>query len=80
MRVEVKTFVDINVGDVVRFNDKENRDFIGYVTHIGDKNSNILWSDGTTIEWSNTLVFRRLTGENKYDILKPLLVNAELED
>ena len=80
MRVEVKTYVDINVGDVVRYDEEENDDFIGYVTNVGNKYSDILWSDGTTIEWSNTVIANRLTGDNKYDILKQLLVNAEMED
>ena len=80
MRVEVKIFVDINVGDVVRYDNDENYNFIGYVTRIGHENSNILWSDGTTMQWSNTRIANHLTSDNKYDILKQLLVNAELED
>lgn len=80
MRVKVTTYVDLNVGDVVRYDDEENYDFIGYITRVGNEFSNILWSDGATIEWPNTSIFRRLTGDNKYDIFKQLLVNAESED
>ena len=82
MRVEVKTYVDINIGDVVRYDNNTQNIFsiIGYVTHVGRENSNILWSDGTTIEWSNTVIANRLTGDNKYDILKQLLVSAETGD
>ncbi len=80
MRVVVSTYVDLNVGDVVRYDIDENYDFIGYITHVGDKYSNILWSDGTTIEWSNAAIAKRLTGDNKYDILKQLLVNVEKEE
>ncbi len=80
MRVKVTTYVDLNIGDVVRHDNDENSYFIGYITRVGHDTSNILWSDGTTIAWSNTLIFERLTGDNKYDILKQLLVNAETED
>ena len=80
MRVKITAYVDLNVGDVVRYDDDKNHDFIGYVTRVGNEFSNILWSDGTTIEWSNTVIVNHLTGDNKYDILKQLLVNAELED
>lgn len=80
MRVEVKTYVDLNVGDVLRYDAQDEFSIIGYVTHVNNNVSTILWSDGNTTQWSNTVVASRLTGDNKYDILKQLLTNAELED
>lgn len=50
MRVEIRTFVDINVGDVIRCNDEKNRDYIGYVTYVGSERSDILWSDGSILQ------------------------------
>lgn len=70
MRVEIRTYVDINIGDVVICNDEKNRDYIGYVTYVGSERSDILWSDGSILQLPNAIVYHYLTGENKYDILK----------